>query len=85
MDPDRPSRPDDNTLFESLRKLRMELAREQGVPPYVVFGDTTLWAMVQHRPATLDAFATLSGVGQVKLERYGGVFLDAIQQHEAGL
>lgn len=77
------SRPDDETLFESLRQLRQTLAREQGVPPYVVFGDVTLWAMVYSRPETLEAFAELSGVGQVKLERYGEVFLDAIRQHEA--
>ena len=79
-----PSRPDDNTLFESLRQLRMELARDQGVPPYVVFGDATLWAMVQHRPASLLDFSELSGVGQVKLDRYGELFLDIIRTHEAG-
>ncbi len=82
MDPDIPARPDDNALFESLRALRMDIAREQGVPPYIVFGDATLWAMVKHRPVTLDDFALLSGVGQTKLERYGEVFLEAIQAHE---
>ncbi|MEZ4700088.1 MAG: DNA helicase RecQ [Rhodothermales bacterium] len=74
-------RPGDRELFEALRRLRLELARDQGVPPYVVFGDATLTAMVRHRPATLDDFARLSGVGQVKLERYGEAFLEAIRQH----
>ncbi len=76
-----PARPDDNILFEALRQLRMELAREQGVPPYVVFGDATLWAMVQHRPSNREAFIELSGVGQVKLERYGDLFIDVIRQY----
>ncbi len=84
LDDSIPARPDDNELFETLRSLRFELAREQGVPPYVVFGDATLWAMVQHRPQSLLDFSELSGVGQVKLDRYGEVFLDAIHQHEAG-
>ncbi len=78
-----PARPDDNKLFDALRRLRMDLAHNQGVPPYVVFGDATLWAMVQRRPADLNAFSALSGVGQIKLERYGEVFLDAIRRHEA--
>ncbi len=80
--PDAPERPDDKTLFDALRRLRLDLARDQGVPPYVVFGDTTLTAMVRHRPTTLDAFARLSGVGQVKLERYGDDFIEAIRRHE---
>ncbi len=78
-----PETPDDRALFDTLRTLRLELARAQDVPPYVVFHDGTLAAMVQHRPRTLDAFGQLSGVGTVKLERYGEVFLDAIRLHEA--
>ena len=84
IDPSIPERPDDRALFEVLRRLRLDLAREQGVPPYVVFGDATLRAMVQQRPADLDAFSQLSGVGQVKLDRYGDVFLEAIREHENG-
>lgn len=78
-----PQTPDDRALFDTLRSLRLELAQEQGVPPYVVFNDNTLAAMVQYRPHTLDEFSTLSGVGAVKLERYGETFLDAIRVHEA--
>ena len=84
LDPSIPERPDDGVLFESLRRLRLALAHEQGVPPYIVFGDATLHAMVQHRPVDLDAFGRLSGVGQVKLERYGEVFVHAIRRHEGG-
>ena len=78
-----PQTPDDRALFDALRTLRLDLAREQGVPPYVVFNDSTLAAMVQYRPHTLDAFSTLSGVGEVKLQRYGEIFLEAIRLHEA--
>ncbi len=77
------ARPDDKPLFDALRRLRLDLARDQGVPPYVVFGDTTLAAMVRHRPTTLDAFARLSGVGQVKLERYGEAFIEVIRAFDA--
>jgi len=51
------------------------------VPPYVVFNDDTLRAMVEHRPTTLQAFRQLHGVGDVKLERYGETFLDVIRNH----
>jgi len=77
-----PQTPDDRALFDALRTLRLHLAREQGVPPYVVFNDSTLAAMVQYRPHTLEEFSNLSGVGEVKLERYGEIFLDAIRLHE---
>lgn len=69
-------------LFEALRELRMTLARDQDVPPYVVFGDKTLLAMVEHRPTTLDGFRQLHGVGDVKLKRYGEAFLDVIRSYD---
>ncbi len=65
-------------LFEALRAKRRELAQAQGVPPYVVFADKTLAAMVAERPQSLAEFARLSGVGEAKLERYGEVFLAVI-------
>ena len=80
-DPSIPARPDDSQLFEALRLLRLELAREQGVPPYIVFGDATLHAMVQHRPSNKEMFGQLSGVGEVKLQRYADVFLETIRKH----
>jgi len=73
--------PADQALFEALRAQRSQLAREQDVPPYVIFHDATLRAMVEHRPQTLDAFRQLSGVGDVKLERYGTTFLEVIRAH----
>lgn len=69
---------DDLQLFERLRATRTELAREAGVPPYVIFPDTTLVAMATERPLTPDALLSLPGIGQSKLERYGAAFLDVI-------
>jgi ATP-dependent DNA helicase RecQ len=74
-----PATPFEQALFERLRELRLQLARTQDVPPYVIFHDSTLLAMARHRPETLAAIGTLPGVGAVKLERYGEAFLEAIQ------
>jgi len=73
--------PADQALFDALRTCRTELARAQDVPPYVIFHDATLRAMVEHRPHSLAAFRQLSGVGDVKLDRYGAAFLEVIQNH----
>jgi ATP-dependent DNA helicase RecQ len=67
-------------LFEALRRKRREIALAQGVPPYVVFADKTLAAMVAERPQSLAEFARLSGVGEHKLERYGEAFLAVIRE-----
>jgi len=69
---------DDLRLFETLREIRKQLAAEQGVPPYVIFGDVALVEMSRERPSNEDEFLEINGVGQVKLERHGAVFLDAI-------
>jgi len=61
----------DLPLFEALRVLRAELAREQNLPAYVIFHDATLRAMASQRPRDLDALARINGVGAGKLERYG--------------
>ncbi len=66
-------------LFEALRQRRRELAQQQGVPPYVVFHDSTLAAMAAERPQTLHEFAGLPGVGERKLETYGSAFLEVIR------
>jgi ATP-dependent DNA helicase RecQ len=68
----------DEELFERLRTLRRGLAREQGVPAYVVFGDAALQAMAALRPGTREEFLEVPGVGRAKLERYGAVFLAEI-------
>ena len=65
-------------LWNALRTLRTQLAREQGVPPYVVFHDATLLAMLRARPCDEDALAQVSGVGEAKLKRYGHDFLAVI-------
>ena len=65
-------------LFEALRQRRRELAREAGVPPYVVFHDAVLRDMAAARPATLRGLGEISGVGQRKLEAYGQAFLDVL-------
>ncbi|HLI96740.1 MAG TPA: DNA helicase RecQ [Candidatus Baltobacteraceae bacterium] len=69
----------DDDLFQLLRTIRKQLADEHGVPPYVIFSDATLREIAAHKPKTLAAFRAVNGVGDVKLERYGQVFLDAIQ------
>jgi ATP-dependent DNA helicase RecQ len=71
--------PGDEALWQSLRALRLELARDQGVPPYVIFHDATLWAMVRDRPLDLDALAAIPGVGASKLRRYGDRFLAVLR------
>ncbi|MFB6231078.1 MAG: DNA helicase RecQ [Salinibacter sp.] len=76
-----PEQGPDRALFEALRERRTQLARDQEVPPYVVFTDKTLRAMVEHRPQTRSAFRELHGVGDVKLNRYGEIFLSEIRSH----
>jgi ATP-dependent DNA helicase RecQ len=71
----------DQVLFDALRQTRRELAQQQGVPPYVIFHDTTLREMVQYRPADASALTALSGVGSVKLGRYGEAFLAVIRRN----
>jgi len=68
-------RDDERELWDALRALRARLAREHGVPAYVIFHDATLLAMLRERPHTLSALGAISGVGERKLERYGEAFL----------
>lgn len=72
--------PADQSLWESLRATRRRLAQEQGVPPYVIFHDTTLMEMVAVRPGTLAELARISGVGERKLTAYGDEFVATIVQ-----
>ena len=73
----------DLELFEELRKLRMEIAKDEKIPPYMVFSDKTLAGMSAERPRTLDEMLDISGVGEFKLEKYGERFLEGIRQYEA--
>ena len=72
-------------LWEALRDCRRELAEAQGVPPYVIFHDSTLVEMCSVVPRTLEGFSKLSGVGERKLMKYGEVFLAAIRDAEQTL
>ncbi|MDE6203857.1 MAG: HRDC domain-containing protein, partial [Lachnospiraceae bacterium] len=71
----------DELLFERLRALRMEIAREEKVPPYVVFSDKTLTHMCLSRPKTKEQMLAVSGVGEYKYEKYGERFLDCIERN----
>jgi ATP-dependent DNA helicase RecQ len=65
-------------IFDALRAERGRLARDQGVPPYVIFHDTTLLALATRRPRTMDELADIPGMGEKKLERYGPAFLSVL-------
>jgi len=69
----------EDRLWLALKAKRTELAREQGVPPYVIFHDSTLLGILNQRPANLAELALISGVGQSKLARYGDEFLKVIE------
>ncbi|WP_457668625.1 DNA helicase RecQ [Thiolapillus sp.] len=69
-------------LWEALRKKRMELAQEQGVPPYVIFHDATLMAMMEYLPRDMDQMSRISGVGARKLEAYGEAFLRVLAGYQ---
>ena len=62
-------------IFDALRAERTRLARSQGVPPYVIFHDSTLRAMALARPTTSGELMAIPGVGRAKLDRYGAAFL----------
>ncbi len=69
----------DLRLWDALRARRLELAKQKGVPPYVIFHDATLAEMVAQRPRTLDALAHVSGVGERKLAAYGADFVAVLR------
>ncbi len=69
----------EEALWLALKAKRLELAREQGVPPYVIFHDSTLLEILNRKPQTLDELAQISGVGQSKLAKYGDEFLRVVE------
>jgi ATP-dependent DNA helicase RecQ len=85
LSPDKsaPQAPADPDLFEKLKALRTELAREAGMPAYIIFSDAALRDMTHKLPTTQAAFLEVSGVGTVKLDRYGVPFLACIAEHLA--
>ena len=76
--------PEDEALWQALRRRRRELAEEQAIPPYVIFPDRTLAEMVRQRPAGPGDFAALPGVGEHKLTLWADEFLAVIAEAERG-
>jgi ATP-dependent DNA helicase RecQ len=72
---------DSEELWEDLRSLRMEIAKTEGIPPYIIFHDKTLAEIVSLLPQTLDELSGIYGVGQKKLENHGRQFLDVVITH----
>jgi ATP-dependent DNA helicase RecQ len=75
--------PGDDPLLLALKALRTRLAKEEGVPAYVIFSDRSLMDMTTKRPASVKAFGEIHGVGQAKLDRYADAFLAVMKEHTA--
>lgn len=73
----------DQALFEELRKLRLELARERAIPPYLIFSDRTLSELARQKPKTPEAFLAIKGVGDKKAADLGPIFLERIREFAA--
>ncbi|USG65577.1 DNA helicase RecQ [Brevibacillus ruminantium] len=74
-------REEDDELFERLRQLRKELSQKEGVPPYVIFHDSTLKELSQLCPTEKEAMLTVKGIGAAKFEKYGHIFLTCLQEY----
>jgi ATP-dependent DNA helicase RecQ len=77
--------PENDALFKRLKELRAKLAQEASIPAYVVFSDASLRDMCRKRPETAEQFLEVSGVGEVKLKRYGEIFLAALRNFGTGV
>jgi ATP-dependent DNA helicase RecQ len=77
--PDKTLDPGDEPLWQALRQKRLELAREQGLPPYVIFHDATLLELVRRKPKDVFELGRIPGIGRSKLERYGETFLAVLR------
>ena len=73
---------DQQPLFDALRDCRKRLAEENGVPPYVIFHDATLMEMVEQQPTSRMEMLAITGVGESKLEKYGGDFIEVLVRHQ---
>lgn len=71
----------DRDLFENLRLLRLEIAKAEKVPPYIIFSDKTLVQMCILKPASKEAMLQVSGVGEMKYAKYGEKFLSALRDY----
>ena len=72
---------EDKKLFEYLRKIRKNLADEQGYPPYIVLSDKSLHELTKMKPTTIQAFGLISGIGEFKIKKYGDTFIKAIKKY----
>ena len=72
---------EDKKLFEYLRKIRKNLADEQGYPPYIVLSDKSLHELTRMKPTTLQAFGLINGIGEFKIKKYGDTFIKAIKKY----
>ena len=70
----------DHDLFDRLRAVRLQIARARGVPPYVIFHDTTLRELARLKPTTVDALQHVYGIGAKKAQQLGEVFLEEIRR-----
>lgn len=74
----KPTLVEDKELFERLRQLRIQIAREEHLPPYIIFSDKTLHELAIYKPKSIAAFGTIYGVGENKQAKYGAIFVEAI-------
>lgn len=74
----------EDPLWHALKARRLELAKEQGVPPYVIFHDSTLLEILNQKPGSLTEMGYISGIGQAKLTRYGDAFLQVLEDFTIG-
>ena len=70
-----------NELFDLLKELRFNMAKEAGIPPYIIFGDGTLREMSSKYPQSKEEFLEVSGVGEVKYNKYGAAFKEVIKNY----
>ena len=73
-----PTPVEDKELFERLRQLRIQIAKEEHLPPYIIFSDKTLHELATYKPQSIAAFGTIYGVGENKQAKYGAIFVEAI-------
>lgn len=74
----KPTPVEDKELFERLRQLRIQIAKEEHLPPYIIFSDKTLHELAIYKPQTIAAFGTIYGVGENKQAKYGAIFVETI-------
>ena len=71
---------ENQALFQTLRNHRMELAKEQGIPAYMIFSDAVLHLLATHKPIDMEHFGQILGIGEFKKKKYGESFINIIQQ-----